>query len=870
MKGAIGHFDVALKTKFRARTRRTAVKTMLKRVWAPDESSRVEIGLLDDALAQQQRHDRALKGAIPPSNELAAAGAHPHETTAFPSYPEASEAAAPPRVLPSDCILEQLCAMSFPVGLSLHAAALHPTSINAALNWAVNNSKRTDSPMFFPASLHQRDEWAAAAAGVGPSEACRLESLERVVAHACTAPSLQHLLKDSRVALSASASRVIHALLQWKVRSIVLDSVAPPPPSHPLMAISLLEQALSPIEHAIKRHIPAGFACVHSAQFRKLMAAVHYCNGLGLGGSKCHYSGLPCWCKTDLKVRGSPPLIACVQVSSQVFPGILQNDILMPSDVLQLQALLLLVACQALASKMLEAADAALKRALPSQFNDPLYDFDILDAVATDELLNEAFPNCKDFKGLEHEQLQQQQCLTQVQEQHRVLYQQKLNDHAQQQQKLQEQEAAQRALLSRQLKQQQEQLQERQRQQIAREEEHKRLNENQCNTQQSHVQQQRGHSATVHLVHTAPNIESISVMQHFTSLPDNQYMCNHCGSCVRSRAYHLKRYHGDATAPTQPISAIPHANTAPRADLHAAVECMAQQVEAAVDNVPVPTELQKPLECAAGQFCPHSNTAASGACPAGCFCPYASLGPSPTASAINAKRKQMDEVEQQMQNPASMVASMISSVADATLSADKKRRKVCIAANTDSCSTFTAWNSFAALPMFPKFEHDCTERALLSLLPTLQDQQTIESFLPHASRSEKCDQWMQSRATQQNEPRSFSSAMLDFIQGERVWDPSSRADFVGVDAAIPGIYRSFVVVSAERVKKFSACTVKLPFHQLNQSKTAVDKNRHCMQVKQRVLCHINVSLLSCSSSHISHFFSLSASCKRPILASTRL
>ena len=84
---------------------------MLKRVWAPDESSRVEIGLLDDALAQQQqqqRDDRALKGAVPPSDELAAAGAHPHETTALPSYPEASEAAAPPRVLPSDCILEQL------------------------------------------------------------------------------------------------------------------------------------------------------------------------------------------------------------------------------------------------------------------------------------------------------------------------------------------------------------------------------------------------------------------------------------------------------------------------------------------------------------------------------------------------------------------------------------------------------------------------------------------------------------------------------------------------------------------------------------------------------------------------------------------
>ncbi len=34
--------------------------------------------------------------------------------------------------------------------------------------------------------------------------------------------------------------------------------------------------------------------------------------------------------------------------------------------------------------------------------------------------------------------------------------------------------------------------------------------------------------------------------------------------------------------------------------------------EAAVNNFPVPTELQKPFECAAGQFCPYSNTAVSG------------------------------------------------------------------------------------------------------------------------------------------------------------------------------------------------------------------------------------------------------------------
>jgi hypothetical protein len=850
---------------------------MLKRVWAPDESCRVEIGLHDDALAQeqQQRNDLELKATIPighpvaPSDERSAAGSQTLEgcATASPSYPEAS-AAAPPRVLPCDCILEQLSAMSFPIGLSLHAAALHPTSINAALNWAVNNSKRTDAPMFFPASVHQRDEWAAAAAGVGPSEACRLESLDRVVAHACSAQSLQHLLKDARVALSASASRVIHALLQWKVRSIILDSVAPPPPSHPLMAKSLFEQALSPLEHAIERHIPAGFTCVHSAQFRKLMTAVHYCNGLGLGGSKCHYSGLPCWCKTDLKLRGSPPLIACVQVSSHVFPGVLQNEILMPSDVVQLQALMLLVACQTLASKMLEAADTALKRALPSQFNDPLYDFDILDAVANDELLNETFPNCKDFKGLEQELLQQQQCLTQAQEQHKVLHQQKLSDHAQQQQKLQEQEAAQQALLSRQLQQQHDKLRELQRQHIAREEDQNRLNENQCSTQQSHVHGQQGDSAAVQSVHTGRNIESMSVTQHFTSLPDNQYMCNHCGSAVRSRAYHLKRYHGDVTEPTQASSTTPHVNNASRVDSRAAVECTAT-VEAAVDTLPVPTELQKPLDCAAGQFCPYSNTTVSGTCPAGSFCPYASLGPSPSESAINAKRKQMDEVEQQMRNPASIVAGMISLVADATLSVEKKRRKVHVAAIADSCSTFTAWNSFAALPMFPKFAHDCTERALLSLLPTLQDQQAIESILPHASRSEKCDQWMQSRATQQNQPRSFSSAMLDFVKGERVWDPSSRADFAGVDVSIPGIYRSFVVVSTERVKKFSAFTVKLPFNQSNQKKTAGDKNRNCMQVKQRILCHINVSLLSCSSSHITHIFSV-ASCKRPILASAKL
>ncbi len=43
---------------------------MLKRVWALDESCRVEIGLPDDTLAQQQQQqqrddDRALKGAIP-------------------------------------------------------------------------------------------------------------------------------------------------------------------------------------------------------------------------------------------------------------------------------------------------------------------------------------------------------------------------------------------------------------------------------------------------------------------------------------------------------------------------------------------------------------------------------------------------------------------------------------------------------------------------------------------------------------------------------------------------------------------------------------------------------------------------------------
>ncbi len=417
----------------------------------------------------------------------------------------------------------------------------------------------------------------------------------------------------------------------------------------------------------------------------------------------------PCWCKKDLKVRGNPPLIACVQVSSQAFPGIFQNEILMPSDVVQLQALLLLVACQALASKMLEAADAALKRALPSQLSDPLYDFDILDAVATDELLNETFPNCKDFKGLKQEQ---QQCLPQVQEQHRVLHQQNLSDHAQQQQKLQEQEAAQRALLSQQLLLRYDKLQELQRQQVAREEEAKRLDENQCKPQQSHMQQQQGHSATVQLVHTARNIETISVTQHFTSLPDNRYMCNHCGSAVRSRAYHLKRYHGDATELTQASSAIPHENTASRVDLDAAVESMAQPVEAAVTNFTVPTELQKPLECAAGQFCPYSNTAVSGTCPTGNFCPYASLGPSPTESAINAKRKQMDEVEQQMQYPAPLVAGMTSSAADATLSVEKKRRKVSVAANADSCGTFTAWNSFAALPMFPKFAHDCTERAL--------------------------------------------------------------------------------------------------------------------------------------------------------------
>jgi hypothetical protein len=134
-------------------------------------------------------------------------------------------------------------------------------------------------------------------------------------------------------------------------------------------------------------------------------------------------------------------------------------------------------------------------------------------------------------------------------------------------------------------------------------------------------------------------------------------------------------------------------------DLHAAVEYMEQQVEAAVDNLPVPTELQKPLECAAEQFCPYSNTAVSSTCPAGSFFPYASMDPSPTESAINAKRKQMDEVEQQIQNLASMVASMISSVADASLSVDKKRRKVSVAANADSCNIFTAWNSSSTTRM---------------------------------------------------------------------------------------------------------------------------------------------------------------------------
>jgi hypothetical protein len=842
---------------------------MLKRVWAPSESCRVEMETEAQQLPPGHEQiyiaERLLKrDVVPVSRTLIADDECAVSDAQFPSAGTnaavlssqtlpASVAASPS--VPSDCIAEQLCSMSFPVGMCLYAAALHPTSINAALNWAVNNGKRTDSPIFFPASICQRDEWVASACGVGASESARLDSLERVVVHASTCLSLQHLLKDSRVAVSVSAARVVHALLQWKVRSIILDSVAPAPPAHPLMAKSLLDQAIAPLEHAIARSVPAGIAGDLLAQFRKIMSSVHYCNGHGLGSSKCHYSGLPCWCRIDLKRRGSPPMMACIQVSASLFPGVIQSEILMPSDILQLQALLILMLCQGIASKMLESADTALKRALPSQFNDPLYDFDILDAVATDELLNETFPNCQDFKGLEEKQKQQQQQLSKAQEELRILHEQKMRDHLHQQQLLHEQEMTQSALLSQQLQEQQLLMQKLQQQQIELEEGQKMAYQNHSQPQQLQPpsQQQHDTDATSSSVHHAQKIKLGTTAQHFTVLPDSHYRCNICGCTVRTQLYHLKRYHSNVIVNEH----VPHANDL----LHLPAEVQFKSgIEAGVQEA---YESQQPLECAAGTFCTAGNTSAAGSCPAGSFCPYASLGPAPTLAAVNAKRKQMDEFERQLQDPKSLAADAMFSATQATRNTEKKRQKTSAPSICPSRGMFTAWDSFAALPEFKAFAHDCTERALLALLPSQQEQQSIECILPQGSRSETCEKWVQSRAAQQRAPLSFSSAMLDFINGERVWDPSSHVDFTGIDASIPETYRSFVVVTAEKIKKNPLCSVKLPISLIHQAKNSIDKNQYCMRVKQKLLSHINVSfhvvcfLISCSChafSRVSHNF----------------
>jgi hypothetical protein len=755
---------------------------------------------------------------------------------------KALPSATPSLIVPSDSIAQQLCGMSFDVGLSLYAAAMHPTSINAALNWAVNNSKRTDCPIFFPASMCQRNEWANVAMGVGLSETTRLEALERVVTHACSVLSLQQLLKDSRIAVSASASRVVHALLQFKIRSIILDSVAPPAPAHPLMAKSLLEQALAPIEQAITRNVPAAISCLLLAQFRKLISSVHFSNGHGLGGSKCHYSGIPCWCRIDLKHRGSPPLVACIQVSAKEFPGMLQSEIMMPSDILQLQALIILKLCQGLAGKMLESADTALKRALPSQINDPLYDFDILDAVAADAVLSETFPNCKDFKSLEQEQKQQQRYMSSHQEEHRILHEKKMHDHLHQNRIQKEEEVKQKMLLSQQLQEHRQLMQKLLPQQVVSVEGQQGSVSNQNNLQilQPQPLQNQADEVTAASAHQERTIRTSSLSKHFTVLNDNQYNCNICGRTVRTPSYHLKKYHCDLIEKSQQCDAVPQISEILRVDVDPPIETKVD-MDKLSEKLQPSLELLKPLECAAGEFCPSSKAGITGACPAGSFCPYADLGPSPTLAAVCAKRKQMEEVDQQLQDSRSKVARMISLVSQATFIVEKKRQKISVPPVNDdvSHSIFSAWDSFAALPLFTKFAHDCTERALIALLPSQQELQSLECVLPQGPRSEMSDRWIQQRGSS-----SFSAALLDFIKGERVWDPSSRVDFTGVDASIPETYRSFVTVSeGRRSKRIPICTSKFPFGLLNQSKTNVDKNRHCIRVKQKILCEINVSLL---------------------------
>jgi len=783
---------------------------------------------------------------------------------------------APAAASPGDCITEQLRSMSFLEGMSMHASALHPTSINAALNWAVNNSKRTDSPLFFPATTRQRDEWMAAAMGVGVSEILRLEALERVVVHACSILSLQALLVDSRIAVSASASRVIHSLLQWKLRSIILDSPTPPPPTHPLMVKSLIEQAIAPLELAIARHVPSGIAAPLLQQFKKVVSGVHYANGHGLGGSKCHSSGLPCWCRIELKRRSTtptaPPFVAFIQISSASLPGAQDPVLIMPSDALQLQALLVMMLCQGIARSMLQSADSALKHAMPSQANDPLYDFDILDAVAADPLLNELFPNCQDFRGLEQQQKKQQLQLSQAQEEHRLQDEQKRQQHLQQQQQQhlqqQQQQQQQRELLQQQREQQQQQLREQQRQQ-------------QQQQQQQEQQQQRPAQVLASTIITAtPRAQQsdAKLAKYFTPLHDNLFKCNICCRTVRTRAYHMKTYHNDAPQQSTTVAKTSAVDSVADSADAVGAQCRAE-VQSSVETQVVQPSIvhSKPLECAAGEFCPAGNPAVVAACPAGSFCPYAVLGPSPSEASLDIKRKQMDDIKRQQQlqelrdqrsyrssgggaepgaaeQPQSQQDSASKRARNSASLAALSRRLNTAASSANSGLVFTAWDQFAALPSFPKFAHDCTERALMALMPSQQQQQAIESILPHASQSQACTQWTseyyKSRSLPHPDSASFSSAMLDFVKGERVWGPSDSVDFDGIDAFIPQTYRTFAVVRAERSTRPPKCAVKVPIGLLlAEGKPSSDKFRHCMRVKQRILCHMNVSS-PCPAYHV--------------------